>query len=66
MLLWLSTTFADRPLMSTSRFALALPAVTIGLALLSRRDGLGRAVVPVCGVLFGVHLLLFTRWWFVF
>ncbi len=66
MLLWLSQPFAGRPLMSTPRFALAVPAVVLGLALLARGEGLRRAVVPVCAVLFAVHLVLFTRWWFVF
>lgn len=66
MLLWLVQPFLGRPLMSTPRFALALPAVVIGLALVGRGDGWRRAVVPVCAVLFTVHLVLFTRWSFVF
>lgn len=65
-LLWLSQPFLGRPLMSTPRFVLAVPAVVIGLALVARGDGWGRVVVPVSAVLFTLHLVLFTRWSFVF
>lgn len=66
MVLWLSQPFPGRPLMSTPRFALAVPAVVLGLAALADGDGLRRAVVPLSAVLFAVHLVLFTRWWYVF
>ena len=68
VLLWLFQPFLGRPLMSTPRFALAVPAVVLGLALLvdDERRGWRQAVVPVSSVLFAVHLVLFTRWSFVF
>ena len=65
--LWLAQPFLGRPLMSTPRFALAVPAVVLGLAVLvARGEGWTRAIVPVSAVLLAVHLVLFTRWSFVF
>ena len=66
VLLWLAQPFGGRPLMSTPRFALAVPAVVLGLALLSRDDRLGAVVVPASSILLALHLVLFTRWGYVF
>lgn len=64
--LWLTQAFPSRPLLSAPRFALVVPAVLLGLAAATRRATVERAWLPLAGVLFGIHLTLFTRWWFVF
>ena len=64
--LWLVQVFPGRPLMSVPRFALSVPAVVVGLLLLTRRGAADRAWVLASGVLLGLHLLLFSRWYLVF
>jgi hypothetical protein len=66
LLLWLLQPFPSRPLLSTPRFALVVPAVLLGLAVAVERPSRERVWLPVAGVLFALHLALFSRWWFVF
>lgn len=66
LLLWLAQPFPGRPLMSTPRFALAVPGVLIGLGL-AARGRVGGWVLPAVGVaLLTLHLALYTRWLHVF
>jgi hypothetical protein len=64
--LWLTQAFPSRPLLSAPRFALVVPAVVLGLASATGRPAVERAWLPIAGGLFAIHLVLFTRWWFVF
>lgn len=66
LLLWLVQAFPSRPLLSTPRFALVVPGVLLGLALVVERPSHERVWLPVAGALFALHLALFSRWWFVF
>jgi hypothetical protein len=66
LLLWTSLVFAGRPLMSTPRFALGVPAVLLGVGLLLDDDRRRPWLLPVLGALLALHAVLFTRWLFVF
>jgi hypothetical protein len=66
LLLWTSLVFGGRPLMSTPRFALGVPAVLLGVGLLLDDERHRPWLLPVLGALFAVHAVLFTRWLFVF
>lgn len=66
LLLWLAQVFPSRPLMSAPRFALVVPGVLAGLALVTGRRSVERVWLPVSAGLLALHLALFSRWWFVF
>ncbi len=66
VLVWLVQPFDGRPLLSVPRFALVVPGVVVGLAALTRRVTVERAWTVLSVVLLATHLLLFTRWWYVF
>ncbi|HEX9888934.1 MAG TPA: hypothetical protein VGA69_05620, partial [Nitriliruptorales bacterium] len=63
---WLAYPFADRPLMSTPRFALAVAPVFWAFAVWTRRDSLAPAWWATSAALLGVQALLFVDWYYIF
>jgi hypothetical protein len=66
VLVWLVYPFPPRPLMSTARFVLAVPPVFVAAAALLTTRGRETTWVAASAALLGVHLLLFTAWYYVF
>ncbi len=66
VLVWLVYPFAQRPLMSTPRFALAVAPLTWAFAAWTRGRASESAWAAASGALLGLHLLLFVGWYYVF
>lgn len=66
VLVWLLAPFPGRPLLSTSRFALAVAPLAWAYAAWLDRDPVRSGWMAASGALFGLHLMAFVTWHFVF